>query len=156
MSYRAVRPLAKGGMGTVSLVVKQEGTFRRAYALKRLLPQLRSDPEVRAMFLREAEIAGLLHHPNVVSVVDFGEDVEGPFLVMDYVHGVSLHQLLKAMSAAGSRLSTLAVAQIFEPVARGLEAAHELTDHAGGKRSDWCIVMCLLRTSWWATTAAVA
>lgn len=131
MSYRVVRSLAKGGMGTVSLVVKEEGAFRRAYALKRLLPHLRSDLEVRAMFLREAEIAGLLHHPNVVSVLDFGEDSEGPFLVMDYVHGVSLHQLLKAVGASGSRLSTLSVAQIFEPVARGLEAAHTLTDHAG-------------------------
>jgi len=64
----------------VDLVARQEGTFFRLFAVKRLRPDLVSEAEVRAMFLDEARIAGLVRHPNVVSVVDVGENDAGPFL----------------------------------------------------------------------------
>jgi len=118
-------------MGRVELVVRSEGQFRRAYACKRLRRRLVDDPDARAMFVSEARIAGLVHHPNVVSVIDVGEDDEGPFLVMDYVEGMSLSQLIKALIARQERLPIQIAVRIFLDVARGLAAAHELTDHRG-------------------------
>ena len=74
-------------MGYVELVMRDEGHFKRLYARKRLHLQYRSDPSFRSMFVDEARLAGLIRHPNVVSVIDIGEDDEGPFLIMDYVEG---------------------------------------------------------------------
>ncbi len=131
IGYRTVRALAKGGMGRVELVVRQEGEFRRAYARKRLHAALAGDPEARAMFTEEARIAGLLHHPNVVSVIDVGEDEEGPFLVMSYVQGVSISELLRELARREELLSQQVALRIFIEVARGLHAAHELVGHDG-------------------------
>ena len=58
--------LAKGGMGTVELGLRREGGFRRLYAVKRLHAHLLDDEDLRAMFVDEARIAGLLRHANVV------------------------------------------------------------------------------------------
>src|SRR5262245_48048992 len=92
--YIPVCEIARGGMGVVDLVVRREGEFERWFARKRLYPHFREDAEIRAMFVDEARIAGLVRHPNVVSVLDVGEDAEGPYLVMEYVSGVSLSALL--------------------------------------------------------------
>ena len=66
--YQRVLRLASGGMATVDLAIRREGTFVRLHAIKRLHPHLLEDADVRAMFLEEARIAGLLRHSNVVSV----------------------------------------------------------------------------------------
>src|SRR5215217_4254742 len=94
-SYRRLRLLASGGMGRVDLAVRREATFSRLCAIKRLHEHLREDTDVRAMFLDEARIAGLIRHPNVISVVDLGDDEEGPFLVMEYVDGVAVGALVE-------------------------------------------------------------
>lgn len=120
-------------MGTVSLAIREDGRFRRVYAMKRLRPENRHDPRVRAMFLEEARIAGLLHHPNVVSVVDVGEDDQGPYLVMDYVQGVSLAELVTASRERAELVPQQICVRIIKQVAQGLHAAHELTGHDGAK-----------------------
>ncbi|MEM9071127.1 MAG: serine/threonine-protein kinase, partial [Myxococcota bacterium] len=129
--YRHIRRIATGGMGTVELVVREEREFRRVYAMKRLRPELRGQPDVEAMFRSEAKIAGLLHHPNVVSVIDVGEDEEGPYLVMDFVRGLSLSRLLEHLGQAGERIPQGVALSIFLDVANGLQAAHELRDLHG-------------------------
>jgi len=128
-SYLRVFELAKGGMGTVDLAVRREGSFQRLYAVKRLRESYRDDDDFRQMFLDEARIAGLLRHPNVVSVLDVGEDRDGPYLVMDYVEGASVGALLKRL---GGEQPPLSVAlRIVMEVAEGLHAAHELRDSSG-------------------------
>ncbi len=118
-------------MGTVELVARGEDRFERLYARKRLHPHLRADTEFRTMFMDEARVAGLVRHPNVVSVLDLGEDSEGPFLILDFVDGLSAGQLLKICGTEG-RLVPLQVAiRIARDAARGLAAAHELVDHDG-------------------------
>lgn len=129
--YREVKQLASGGMGTVSVCVRQTGTFERLYAVKRLHPHLRGDPDMRSMFLDEARMAGLLRHANVVPVLDVGEDTEGPFLVMDYVEGVSLARFVRHHAAAGDRVPIPLCVHIAAQIARGLHAAHELVDSEG-------------------------
>jgi serine/threonine protein kinase len=128
-------------MGSVDLCLRVEGDFQRLVAMKRLLPLLRVDETVRSMFLDEARIAGLLRHANVVSVTDVGEDEDGPFLVMDYVEGMSLHAMQRrpraGVPAAGtdgsgrSGMPAGVAARIVLDCARGLHAAHELRTHDG-------------------------
>ncbi|MFK7988201.1 MAG: serine/threonine-protein kinase [Sandaracinaceae bacterium] len=128
--YEPVCPIARGGMATVDLVVRREGSFLRPYAMKRFLPGATAD--AKRMFLDEARIAGLLRHPNVVSVLDVGEDREGPYLLMDYVEGVSLYELIRAYVRASSDPIPVQIClRILVQAARGLAAAHELRDPSG-------------------------
>ena len=129
--YRPVKQLASGGMGTVSVCVRQTGTFERLYAVKRLHPHLREDPDMRSMFLDEARMAGLLRHANVVPVLDVGEDADGPFLVMDYVEGVSLARFVRHHASTGDLVPIPLCVHIAAQIARGLHAAHELVDSEG-------------------------
>jgi len=123
--------LASGGMGSVELVLRREGKFARLYAVKRLKPAHRDDESFRTMFVDEARIAGLLRHPNVVSVLDVGEDQDGPFLLMDYVDGISVSTLIRETARHGSMLPAQLCARIVKQVADGLHAAHELRGHDG-------------------------
>jgi eukaryotic-like serine/threonine-protein kinase len=129
--YRRIGPLASGGMAEVELVVRREGTFERVYAMKRLRAHLVEEPQLRAMFLDEARFAGSVRHANVASVLDVGEDTHGPWLVMDYIEGVSLAELMQAEAAAGTRLPVGLALRIASQVAEGLHAAHEVCDAAG-------------------------
>ncbi len=129
--YREVMEIARGGMGSVSLVVRDHGHFERLHARKRLHESSRDDEAMRAMFLDEARIAGLIRHPNVVSVTDVGEDDEGPYLVMDYVDGVSLSRFIQRIREEGREMPLATALEIVRQVAAGLQAAHELTDPGG-------------------------
>jgi serine/threonine-protein kinase len=129
--YRHVLLLARGGMGLVDLVVRSDGRFERLYARKRLYPHYREDAAFRTMFLDEGRVAGLLRHPNVVSVVDVGEDAEGLFLVMDFVDGVPAGKLLSLPAYQDQGLPLQIGLRIAIEAARGLHAAHELRDGQG-------------------------
>jgi len=125
-TYAPILHLARGGMGEVVLALREEGEFKRLYALKRLLALYRQDDDLRSMFLDEARIAGLIRHPNVVSVLDVGEDDDGPYLVMDYVDGVSVSRLIKKVAKAGRRIPVQVALKVIAETCKGLHAAHEL------------------------------
>lgn len=129
--YRYVRHLAEGGMGRVELAIREEGRFRRVYAVKRLRDEFLDDSELRAMFLEEARVAGLLRHPNLVGVIDTGEDERGPFLVMDFVEGVPLSALIAQAAAKNEPIAVTLCVDLARQVAEGLHAAHEVTDLEG-------------------------
>lgn len=133
-AYSRLLVLAKGGMGEVEIALRQEGDFRRLYAIKRLLPHLRDDEEVREMFLAEARIAGLIRHSNVVSVLDVGDDERGPFLVMDYIEGVPVSVAIRKHRQIEEPLPLQLVLRIIAEAARGLHAAHELYEPDGTPR----------------------
>lgn len=118
-------------MGKVELATRRDGSFERLYAIKHLHAHLREDRELNAMFLDEARIAGLLRHPNVVSVVDIGEDEEGPFLVMDYVEGVPLTHLVRRAADASTPMSLEVALRLGIDIVRGLAAAHDLRGSDG-------------------------
>ncbi len=115
-------------MGVVELAIREEGRFRRLYAVKRLRDIYRDETDFREMFLEEARIAGLIRHPNVVSVLDVGDDERGPFLVMDYVEGTSAGQIIERASAAGQEVPMQVALRIVMDAANGIHAAHELRD----------------------------
>ncbi|MCB9587121.1 MAG: protein kinase [Polyangiaceae bacterium] len=128
--YQVVCSLAEGGMGKVELALRSIDAFERLFALKRLRGEYMADPSVLAMLFDEARIAGLIRHPNVVSVLDVGEDEAGPFLLMEFVDGASVSQLIKRGGPGGLPLEV--ALRVAIQAAEGLHAAHELKD-AGGK-----------------------
>ncbi|MFK7986314.1 MAG: serine/threonine-protein kinase [Sandaracinaceae bacterium] len=118
-------------MGEVQLGLRITETFRRLVAIKRLRPEYRSDAKFRRMFVDEARLAGLIRHPNVVSVIDVGEDENGPYLVMDYIEGITTHQALRELGSRAERLPLQVAVRIAHQVALGLTAVHELRTTEG-------------------------
>jgi eukaryotic-like serine/threonine-protein kinase len=90
--YRLERLLGRGGMASVHLARDTE--LDRPVALKLLAESLGGDESLRRRFVREARLAARLSHPNVVSVFDAGEDGGRPYIVMEYVDGENLAELL--------------------------------------------------------------
>ena len=83
------------------------------------------------MFMDEARLAGLVRHPNVVGVSDVGEDGDGPYLIMEYVEGVSLSRAIRQMVRSGHELPMQVAIRICREVAVGLHAAHEVRSEDG-------------------------
>jgi hypothetical protein len=123
--------LASGGMGSVELVARREGTFVRLYARKRLHPHLATDDEFVAMFLDEARIAALIRHPNVVAVLDLGRDAEGPYLLMEFVSGASLSTLMNRVARSERWFPLQVGVRIALDIARALDGAHEVVEPTG-------------------------
>jgi eukaryotic-like serine/threonine-protein kinase len=127
--YEVLSRLGRGGMGTVYLArITGDGGFRRLFAIKVLRSHLSRSDEATQMLLKEARIASRVDHPNIVSVVDVGSHEGQPYIVMDYVTGCSLADLLKSSS---SRASTAAAVSIILDTLAGLHAAHTLADDDG-------------------------
>ncbi|MBO6935609.1 MAG: serine/threonine protein kinase [Deltaproteobacteria bacterium] len=123
--------LARGGMGEVALGLRESGSFRRLVAIKRLRSELRADETFRTMFLEEAKIAGLIRHPNVVPVLDVGVDQGGPYLVMDYVEGVTLGRVIRHARQHDQLPPVQVAVRIMRSVALGLAATHGVRDEMG-------------------------
>ena len=125
--YEVGDVIGRGGMAEV-----HEGRDRRLgrrVAIKILRPDLARDPSFQARFRREAQSAAALNHPNIVAVYDTGEDalvgtdgtsVVVPFIVMEYVDGMTLRQLL----ASGRRLLPERALEITSGVLSALDYAH--------------------------------
>ncbi len=100
-------------------------------AIKVIHPHMSEDWQFVRMFVDEALISVRLRHPNVVRVDELGEEDDVYYLVMEYVHGCSLAQLLRAMATEGRRMRPDIALWIAREVAAGLHAAHEMTGHDG-------------------------
>lgn len=124
--YRPLFPLARGGLGEVTLVLRSEGDFKRLYAMKRLHRRFALDEDINRMFLAEARLAGLLRHSNIVSVLDVGCDEDGPYLVMELVEGITVADLLKKHAAKAELIPLAVVLEIVMQACRGLDALHQL------------------------------
>jgi serine/threonine-protein kinase len=123
--------IARGGMGVVYRAqLEGERGFGKWVALKLIHPHLAGDARRAAMFLDEARVAARIHHPNVCSVLDYGEHQGVPYLVMEYLHGQSFETVAERGWADGELPLWLA-ARLVADAARGLHAAHELTDEGG-------------------------
>jgi len=116
--YKVESLLGKGGMGIVyrALDIK----LQRPVALKVLRPDLISNPDRKARFLREARSAAAISHPSIAQVYDIDEDDGTMFIAMEYVDGRSVGRLL-----ADGELDLLGVVEIALQVAEGLAKAHE-------------------------------
>jgi serine/threonine-protein kinase len=133
IGYQQLTKLGAGGMATVYLARKiGAGGFERLVVLKRIHPHLAEEKAGLVSMLRdEARLASLVRHPNVVSVIDVVEDEGQLVLVLEYVEGVSLAQLMSRAKEAGVLLPPAVVSRIVVDALRGLHAAHEARDADG-------------------------
>ena len=116
--YRVQSRLARGGMSTVYLATDQR--LERDVALKVLHPHLADDPQFLDRLGREAKAAARLSHPHVVGVLDQGEDGRLAYLVMEFIKGHTLRDVLNEKGALSPRLALA----LIDPVVEGLGAAH--------------------------------
>jgi eukaryotic-like serine/threonine-protein kinase len=131
-SYELLLPIASGGMATVYLARKRGARgFERDVALKLTHSFLREQPEWTAQLIEEAKLAGRIHHPNVVEVLDVEDDPQGVFLVMPYVEGDTLGGLFKHALSEGAPIPTDIALRVLVDALAGLNAAHEMKDEDG-------------------------
>ena len=90
--YKILEQIGQGGMGVVFKARHEK--LGRLVALKMLAPHLANNEEMRARFLREAKLQANLLHPNVVNIFDYIEEGKDVFLVMEYVSGQTLEEML--------------------------------------------------------------
>ncbi len=132
--YILLEKLATGGMAEVFLARRPgaEG-IAKFLAIKRILPQFADSPEFIDMFRDEAKIAINLSHSNIVSIHEFGIEKEQFYLVMDYVEGRNLRQLLNKMKRSNSKFSVDQIVYMIKEVAAGIDHAHRCLDGSTGK-----------------------
>ncbi|MBL8683079.1 MAG: serine/threonine protein kinase [Myxococcales bacterium] len=118
--YRIVRVLGEGGMGTV--YEAEHGWTRRRVALKVLKPSLATNDKIVSRFLREARACSKIAHPNLVAVLDMGQDEHDGllFLAQELVEG----RTLRAVIAERGPLSLSEARAIIVPIAHALGAVH--------------------------------
>ncbi len=129
--YELLMPIAAGGMAMV-WAARLRGTrgFQKIVAVKTMLPKLSEDEQFEQMFLDEASLASQIRHPNIVEILDLGEQDSVLYLVMEWIDGVPLNQLMKAAKKRGGIPFPVAV-RIAMHACAGLHAAHELKDERG-------------------------
>lgn len=130
--YRVIGRLAKGGMAEVLMgALDGAAGVTRAVVIKRVLPHLAEEDEFRAMFLDEARLVAGLRHPNVVSVLELGEDDGVLFLVMEYLQGEGLDELSSRVLHQDTVLEPRLAAFVVAEACAGLHAAHTHTAPGG-------------------------
>lgn len=116
--YEIHRRLARGGMAQVYLA--RDRSLDRPVAIKELVPEFATDPSFVERFRREAQAAANLAHPNIVGVYDWGTQDGTYFIVMEYVDGPSLSQVIRRDGALHPRRA----AELAGEVAGALGFAH--------------------------------
>ena len=96
--------------------------LKSTHAIKIISPEVvRSDPSLLVRFTQEAILVASIHHPNIVSVTDFGVEIADTlYLVMEYIEGISLDEFLRREKV----LSPTKALEVLKPIALGVAAAH--------------------------------
>lgn len=130
--YRVVRRLEAGGMAEVFVgeAHSMQG-FKKAVAIKRVLPHLAQNAKFIQMFLDEARLSARLNHANIVSVFDIGTADDTYFLVMEFVDGGNLKKIIEAVRKQRGQFPLKEAIYICMEACRGLSYAHEVTDDHG-------------------------
>jgi len=117
--YELQRRLARGGMAEVFLA--QDQLLGRPVAVKVLFPEFATDPSFVERFRREAQAAANLSHPNIVGVYDWGREGKTYYIVMEYVEGRSLSEIIRTEGP----LPAVQAAEIAKEIASALGFAHK-------------------------------
>ena len=127
--YEVLRLLGEGGMAQVFHARRLGAAgFAREVALKRIRPRPQRDDVFRRMFVDEALLAARLRHPGIAQVYDLVEEPEGYALVMEYVEGHTLKELLQVAAHRARPLDPAFACHVAIEVAEALHYAHHRTD----------------------------
>jgi len=116
--YVIVQKVARGGMATVYQALDQR--LERPVAIKIMHPHLAEDADFTKRFIQEARQAARLAHPNIVNVFDQGQEGQLTYIVMEYLPGITLRELLADFGA----LTVAQTLDIVTAILNGLDAAH--------------------------------
>jgi serine/threonine protein kinase len=142
--YEIVERLGSGAMGQVVHV--RHVSLGKDFAIKLMHPDLVLDPEARERFVSEARLASMLSHPNIVSVLDFGDDPEwGLFLVMELLKGERLTERIER----GGRLSVEIVCRVARQLAMALHHSHKTGVVHGDVKPDNVLCVTTERGDGW-------
>lgn len=130
--YKLIKELGAGGMASVFLAEQRgEQGFSRKVALKIVHPHLALQDDFEDYFVSEARLGGVLHHPNLLATLDFGQ-VEGRwYMSMEYVDGWTLSELVSALPQPHASHHHPIYLQVLIQVCRGLAYAHMAQDAEG-------------------------
>jgi tRNA A-37 threonylcarbamoyl transferase component Bud32 len=124
--YRLQDMVARGGMAELYLAdyVREDG-FRKKVAVKRILPHLAANPDFIKMFTREARLAALLQHPNVVQIFDYGKIKNAYFIAMEYIDGKNLGEILSTLNQG---MTVDYAVFVIAEICKGLDYSHTKRD----------------------------
>lgn len=126
--YRVLSRLRAGGMATLYLAAREGAAgFVRPVAIKILHPHLARDAKFVKMFIAEARLSARIDDPHVARTEELGQDDGQYFLVLEYVDGCALSELLRVLQKEGRALTPSLAVWITMQIAAGLHAAHETT-----------------------------
>ncbi len=130
--YDLIERLAVGGMAEI-YIARAHGVqgFEKDYVLKLIHPKYVGDHEFIRMLVDEAKLVGALTHPNVAQVIDLGVDGESYFILMEYVRGKDLYQVLNSAWDLGFNLPIPMCLKIARDMCSGLYYAHNKCDETG-------------------------
>jgi serine/threonine-protein kinase len=130
--YAVFEEFARGGMASVHLgrLIGPAG-FSRVVAVKRVRAIYVDSEEHRRALLAEAKLASRVRHPNVVQTLDIVLEGAVAFVVMEYVHGVTVAELLAEARLRGERAPVGVAVGVIADALQGLHAAHEARDPGG-------------------------
>ena len=129
--YHLREKIAQGGMAVLYLAdyVREDG-FKRVVAVKKVLPHLAENQDFINMFIREARLAALLQHPNIVQIFDFGKIANTYFIAMEYINGLNLGQIMAHLQTG---LPVKMAVHLTMQVSLGLYYSHSRKDDESGK-----------------------
>src|SRR5688572_719281 len=115
--YEILSKIGEGGMGEV--YAAHDAELDRSVAIKLLPNEFTTDPERRQRFRQEARVVSALNHPNIITIYEIGEDLNGSFLATEFVDGRTLREVIRQESFTLPRILRIA-----EQAANALVAAH--------------------------------
>jgi len=121
--YEVLEEIARGGMGVVYKA--RQKSLKRLVALKMILSGQMATSDERERFLREAELAANLDHPNIVPIIEVAESQGCPFFSMKLIEGDSLSRQIKRMKRTGTYHDPQTAARMVATIARAVHYAHE-------------------------------
>ncbi|MBI2346979.1 MAG: serine/threonine protein kinase [Deltaproteobacteria bacterium] len=130
--YYLLEKIAQGGMAEIykGLAYDLHG-IKRTVVIKKILPHAAANKEFIDMLVAEAKIAVMLSHGNIAQIYDLGKAGDDYFIVMEYVDGRSLSQIMKQAAAVGQSIPVPIVCAVAAEVAAGLDYMHRRTDEHG-------------------------
>lgn len=129
--YVLLKKIARGGMAELFLsdYVSEDG-FRKKVAVKRILPHLAENTDFIQMFTREARLAALLHHPNIVQILDYRKINNAYLIAMEYIEGKNLGEILSTLKHG---IHHELAGFIISEICKGLDYSHNKRDDMTGE-----------------------
>ncbi|MBI2982563.1 MAG: serine/threonine protein kinase, partial [Deltaproteobacteria bacterium] len=130
--YQLVEKIAQGGMAEIfrGKALDFQG-IEKPVVIKRILPQIAASQEFVEMLIDEAKIAVLLSHGNIAQIFDLGKVADDYFIVMEYVDGKTLSQMMKRLRTLKRRMPIGYALWLCAEIANGLDYMHRKTDDGG-------------------------